>query len=112
MKNENGGDPSSLSQSWRERQAAQQPAYSEGADLDGVLAHLRRLPPLVTSWEVEALRGQLAEAAAGRRYACPGEREAPAYRAQADWLAQTGSSLERDFGIDDFFLKAVTICWI
>ena len=52
------------------------------------------------------------QAAAGRRYACPGEREAPAYRAQADWLAQTGSSLERDFGIDDFFLKAVTICWI
>ncbi|MCB0717441.1 MAG: 3-deoxy-7-phosphoheptulonate synthase class II [Bacteroidetes bacterium] len=72
MKNENGGDPSSLSQSWRERQAAQQPAYSEGADLDGVLAHLRRLPPLVTSWEVEALRGQLAEAAAGRRFLLQG----------------------------------------
>ena len=52
------------------------------------------------------------QAAAGRRYACPGEREAPAYRAQADWLAQTGGSLERDFGIDELFLKAVTICWI
>ena len=52
------------------------------------------------------------QAAAGRRYSCPGEREALAYQAQADWLAQSGGSLERDFGLDALFLKLVTICGI
>ena len=55
-------------QSWRGRTALQQPEYPDGAALEGVLAELRQLPPLVTSWEVVELRQQLADAAAGKRF--------------------------------------------
>jgi 3-deoxy-7-phosphoheptulonate synthase len=54
--------------SWRQRRALQQPEYPDTAALDRVLAELRLLPPLVTSWEIVLLRQQLAEAAAGRRF--------------------------------------------
>jgi len=54
--------------SWRVCQALQQPQYPDPEQLERVLAELRQLPPLVTSWEVVRLRGQLAEAAAGRRF--------------------------------------------
>ncbi|MDX1593810.1 MAG: 3-deoxy-7-phosphoheptulonate synthase class II [Gammaproteobacteria bacterium] len=54
--------------SWRRREARQQPAYPDLAAVDEVVAQIARLPPLVTSWEVEALRTQLAEAAAGDRF--------------------------------------------
>ncbi len=50
------------------------------------------------------------QTAAGLRYSCPGERETLAYRAQANWLARFGESLERSFGINDMFLKLATIC--
>ncbi len=53
--------------SWRQRRALQQPEYPDPAALDRVLAELRLLPPLVTSWEIVLLRQQLAEAAAGKR---------------------------------------------
>jgi 3-deoxy-7-phosphoheptulonate synthase len=55
-------------ESWRQRQALQQPEYPDPAALDRVLAELRLLPPLVTSWEIVLLRQQLAEAAAGKRF--------------------------------------------
>jgi 3-deoxy-7-phosphoheptulonate synthase len=48
--------------------ALQQPQYPNSEELHCVLAELRNLPPLVTSWEVLQLRTQLAEAAAGRRF--------------------------------------------
>ena len=54
--------------SWRQKQALQQPDYPDTAELDRVLAELRVLPPLVTSWEVVRLRELLAEAAAGRQF--------------------------------------------
>src|SRR5215467_114278 len=54
--------------SWRQRPALQQPEYPDPAVLDRVLAELRQLPPLVTSWEIVGLRQQLAEAAAGKRF--------------------------------------------
>jgi 3-deoxy-7-phosphoheptulonate synthase len=54
--------------SWRQRRALQQPEYPDPAALDRVLAQLRLLPPLVTSWEIVLLRQQLAEAAAGKRF--------------------------------------------
>lgn len=54
--------------SWRQRRALQQPDYPDQAALDSVLAELRVLPPLVTSWEILDLRQQLAEAAAGKRF--------------------------------------------
>ncbi|HMP36013.1 MAG TPA: 3-deoxy-7-phosphoheptulonate synthase class II [Phycisphaerales bacterium] len=58
--------------SWQRRRATQQPSYAEPAALEAVLATLSRLPPLVTSWEIEALRLQLAEAAEGRRFLLQG----------------------------------------
>ena len=54
--------------SWRQRTALQQPEYADAAEVERVLAELRTLPPLVTSWEILHLREQLAEAAAGRQF--------------------------------------------
>ncbi len=58
--------------SWQTRSALQQPGYSDGARLDAALAELHRLPPLVTSWEILALRRQLAEAQEGKRFLLQG----------------------------------------
>jgi 3-deoxy-7-phosphoheptulonate synthase len=58
--------------SWRGRPARQQPAYAGAAALEGVLARLRDLPPLVVAEEVEDLRRFIAEAAAGRRFMLQG----------------------------------------
>ncbi len=58
--------------SWRGYAALQQPSYDDREAVEAVLEELRRLPPLVTSWEVESLREQLAEAAAGRRFLLQG----------------------------------------
>ena len=58
--------------SWRSFPALQQPVYPRGAALDAVLDTLRQLPPLVTSWEVDALKTQLARAAAGRAFLLQG----------------------------------------
>ncbi|MEZ6137913.1 MAG: 3-deoxy-7-phosphoheptulonate synthase class II [Pirellulaceae bacterium] len=52
-------------ESWRALPANQQPQYEDPAELNEVLAVLRRLPPLVTSWEVDKLRTQIAAAQAG-----------------------------------------------
>jgi len=58
--------------SWRARPARQQPEYPDAAALERAIGALSRLPPLVTSWEVEALKSQLAEAAAGNRFLLQG----------------------------------------
>ena len=58
--------------SWRQKPALQQPEYPDSAALERVLAELRQLPPLVTSWEVVHLREQLAEAAVGARFVLQG----------------------------------------
>ncbi|MEW6751890.1 MAG: class II 3-deoxy-7-phosphoheptulonate synthase [Candidatus Latescibacterota bacterium] len=57
---------------WQERRAAQHPVYPDPQALQEALHRLSRLPPLVTSWEVEALRQQLAEAARGERFLLQG----------------------------------------
>jgi len=57
---------------WRQRPALQQPHYPDPAALREVIRQLAHLPPLVTSWETEALKTQLAEAAAGRRFLLQG----------------------------------------
>jgi len=59
-------------ESWRQRTALQQPTYADPTELERVVAELAGLPPLVTSWEIEALKGQLAEAAAGRAFLLQG----------------------------------------
>src|SRR5690606_10211685 len=51
--------------SWRARPAAQLPTYPDPVELEAVLGELKSLPPLVTSWEILALRQQLAEAQEG-----------------------------------------------
>ena len=57
---------------WRTRDAAQQPHYADAAELAAVQQELQRLPPLVTSWEILALKKQLAEAQEGRRFLLQG----------------------------------------
>src|SRR5258708_15437697 len=54
--------------SWRQKSALQQPCYADPAEVERVLADLRTLPPLVTSWEILRLRDQLGEAAEGRQF--------------------------------------------
>ena len=49
--------------SWREKTAVQQPVYDDQQELEDVLKRVALLPPLVTSWEVEDLKSQLALAA-------------------------------------------------
>ena len=58
--------------SWRTRTAVQQPSYADPLELESALHKLRELPPLVTSWEILALRGLLADAAEGRRFLLQG----------------------------------------
>ena len=58
--------------SWHAKPARQQVAYPDPALVEDVLRQLAALPPLVTSWEVEGLKGQLAEAAGGRRFVLQG----------------------------------------
>jgi 3-deoxy-7-phosphoheptulonate synthase len=58
--------------SWQTKPALQQPVYPDPKALNDVLASLSRLPPLVTSWEVEALKAQLAEAARGELFLLQG----------------------------------------
>jgi 3-deoxy-7-phosphoheptulonate synthase len=58
--------------SWQHKTAAQQPVYPDAAALRLVLAQLAALPPLVTSWEIENLKHQLAEATRGERFLLQG----------------------------------------
>jgi 3-deoxy-7-phosphoheptulonate synthase len=51
--------------SWHTRKAQQQPHYTDAAALDRAIADLSRLPPIVVSWEVDALRERLAAAQRG-----------------------------------------------
>jgi 3-deoxy-7-phosphoheptulonate synthase len=59
-------------ESWVKRPQAQAVSYPDPRALDAAVARLRQLPPLVTSWEVERLRAQVADAQAGRRFLLQG----------------------------------------
>ncbi|HEX3897290.1 MAG TPA: 3-deoxy-7-phosphoheptulonate synthase class II [Rudaea sp.] len=59
-------------ESWLDKTATQQPTYSDAAALERALIDLRGLPPLVTSWEVLALKRKLADAAEGRGFMLQG----------------------------------------
>ena len=59
-------------ESWQDKPAAQQPVYPDDASLQAVLKQLSRLPPLVSSWEVESLKEQLAGAVRGERFLLQG----------------------------------------
>jgi len=58
--------------SWKNKPAAQQPVYPCEAEVDRVVEEISKLPPLVTSWEVSALKAQLGEAARGERFLLQG----------------------------------------
>ena len=58
--------------SWRARPALQMPQYADASELAGVLQELSSLPPLVTSWEILALKQQIAEAQEGKRFLLQG----------------------------------------
>jgi 3-deoxy-7-phosphoheptulonate synthase len=58
--------------SWLRKPVTQQPAYPDEADLKRAVAQLSELPPLVTSWEVLALKRKLADAAEGRCFLLQG----------------------------------------
>ena len=50
------------------------------------------------------------QATAGLHYACPNEREKLAYAAQDAWLRRSGTTIEREFGIDGLSLLVRTTC--
>ena len=58
--------------SWLAKSASQQPTYPDQEKVKEVFSELSRLPPLVTSWEIEALRGELAKAANGEVFVLQG----------------------------------------
>jgi 3-deoxy-7-phosphoheptulonate synthase len=58
--------------SWQKKPAVQMPSYPDSSALGSALADLARLPPLVTSWEIENLKHQLAEVSRGERFLLQG----------------------------------------
>jgi 3-deoxy-7-phosphoheptulonate synthase len=58
--------------SWQTREAAQQPTYGDPEQLDAVVGQLSQLPPLVTTWEIENLKDQLAGAQRGEAFLLQG----------------------------------------
>ncbi len=57
---------------WKQFPALHQPTYPDAAQLDEAVTELSKLPPLVTSWEIESLKTCLAEAAQGKRFLLQG----------------------------------------
>ena len=58
--------------SWQARPSAQMPTYPDPQALQDALQELRALPPLVTSWEILALKQSLADAQEGKRFLLQG----------------------------------------
>ncbi len=64
--------PSWSPSSWTAKTALQQPEYDDPNDLASVLQALGERPPLVTSWEIERLKNQLALASTGGAFLLQG----------------------------------------
>jgi len=58
--------------SWQQKTAAQQVTYADKNAVNNIITELTQLPPLVTPLEIEGLKKQLAEAAAGQRFLLQG----------------------------------------
>ncbi|MEE2912969.1 MAG: 3-deoxy-7-phosphoheptulonate synthase, partial [Planctomycetota bacterium] len=54
--------------SWQDMPTGQQPNYLDSSALNRAVNTVSQLPPLVSSWEIEALKSQLAEAIVGKRF--------------------------------------------
>jgi 3-deoxy-7-phosphoheptulonate synthase len=74
---------------WQARPAQQQPKYSDQVRLDHVVSQLSRLPPIVVSWEIEALRERLAAAQLGQAFLLQGGDCAETYAdCESDQIAK------------------------
>ena len=74
---------------WQARPAQQQPKYADPARLDHVVSQLSRLPPIVVSWEIEALRERLAAAQLGQAFLLQGGDCAETYAdCESDQIAK------------------------
>ena len=60
------------SAAWQSKVAQQQPTYSDPKALESAVAQLSRLPPIVVSWEIDALRERLAAAQRGQAFLLQG----------------------------------------
>jgi 3-deoxy-7-phosphoheptulonate synthase len=58
--------------SWQSKPAIQQPTYADPDQLHEAVSRLGQLPPVVTSWEVEALREHIAAAQKGQAFVLQG----------------------------------------
>jgi len=58
--------------SWQSFPASQQASYPDKAALDRAVADLSRLPPITTSWEVDALKEHIAKAQRGDAFILQG----------------------------------------
>lgn len=58
--------------SWKQKPVKQLPEYPDKAELEESYETLKSLPPLVTSWEIEALRSKLADVAQGKSFLLQG----------------------------------------
>jgi len=58
--------------SWQRKKTLQQPVYRDPAELERAVAELSRLPPIVVSWEVDALRREMAAAQRGDAFILQG----------------------------------------
>ena len=58
--------------SWKQKPAVQQPSYLDEAALNDALANLAQLPPLVSSFEILALKQEIADAQAGKKFLLQG----------------------------------------
>jgi 3-deoxy-7-phosphoheptulonate synthase len=65
-------EPSWTPDSWRSKPIDQRIVYPDADGLRAAIAELAKLPPLVTSWEVEALKLRIAEAARGEQFLLQG----------------------------------------
>ncbi len=59
-------------ESWKAKLEAQQVVYRDREAVDRACAKLCSLPPLVTSWEIERLKKEIAEAQEGKRFILQG----------------------------------------
>jgi 3-deoxy-7-phosphoheptulonate synthase len=58
--------------SWQSKVASQQATYPDQGALGAALARLSKLPPLVTSWEIEELKSKLDQASRGECFVLQG----------------------------------------
>ncbi|MEP7247497.1 MAG: 3-deoxy-7-phosphoheptulonate synthase class II, partial [Gammaproteobacteria bacterium] len=74
---------------WQAKPTQQQPKYANPAALEHVVAQLSRLPPIVVSWEIDALRERLAAAQLGHAFLLQGGDCAETYQdCESDQIAK------------------------